>query len=253
MNNTIYIWKPVGLTPLEIANKFKEKNPEFKDEVVSYAGRLDPMAEGILILLIGEENKNREKYLELKKEYESEIIFGIATDTFDSLGLIKDVNLGEISKEEIEKALKTFLGKQKQFYPSYSSKAVVGKPLFWWARNNKLNEIKIPEREIEIYSIELLSFEKISVQVLVDQVTNQIKNVKGDFRQGEIIDSWKKFGINNKDKELIKIRIRISCSTGTYIRRIANDLGKKLETHAFAYSIKRTKIGDVTEKDTVRL
>lgn len=247
MANTIYIWKSIGLTPLEVVEKFKGKFPEYKNEVISYAGRLDPMAEGILILLIGEENKNRNKYLDLKKEYESEMIIGISTDTFDSLGLITQVNLNEISKKEIEKELKNFLGKQKQVYPPYSSKAVKGKPLFWWARKGRLDEIEIPEREIEIYSIELLEFKSINTKGMVNQIIKQIKNVKGDFRKDEIVESWRKFGMEYGEKKLIKIKIKASCSTGTYIRGIADDL------EGFAYKIIRTGVGEIRKRDCLKI
>ena len=253
MEKIIYVWKPVGLTPLELVEKFKEKYAEYKNETISYAGRLDPMTEGILVLLIGEENKNREKYLGLKKEYESEIIFGISTDTFDSLGLIEQFDFKEIPKLEIEKSLKSFIGKQKQFYPPYSSKAVKGKPLFWWARNGKINEIEIPQRQIEIYSIEILEASQIEVSELVEKILDQIKNVKGDFRQDEIMKEWEKFGQKYGSQKLVNLKIKVSCSSGTYIRRIADDLGKKLGTNAFAYSIKRIRIGDVLENEVIKI
>ena len=99
MKNVIYLWKPVGVTPLQFLNIFKEKHSEYKNETLSYAGRLDPVAEGILIVLVGDENKKREKYLGLDKQYVSEIVFGISTDTFDQLGLITNVNVNNISKK----------------------------------------------------------------------------------------------------------------------------------------------------------
>lgn len=252
MKKNIYIWKPIGLTPLDAVNKFKQKYPKYKNEIISYAGRLDPMAEGILILLLGTENKNRDKYLNLNKEYESEIIFGISTDTFDSLGLILDAKIKDIEKEEIEKRLSEFIGKQKQKYPPYSSKTVRGKPLYWWAHNKKIEEIDIPYREIEIFSINLLDYKKIRIRELVDNIVKDVKKIEGNFRQDKIIKSWKKFSKENSEKEITKIKIKISCSSGTYIRRIASDLGKDLNTGAFASSIKRIKIGDKDEKDCIR-
>lgn len=249
MNYVKYVWKPIGLTPLEAIEKLRLDHPELYKEKISYAGRLDPMAEGILILLIGEENKNRDKYLGLKKEYESEIIFGISTDSNDGLGLIEKVDYKEIDKNEIEKTLKELVRKQSQKYPVYSSKTVKGKPLFWWARNNKLNEINIPSKKIEIYSIEILEFKNIAATEMVDTIINNIKKVNGDFRQIEIINNWQEFLINNQNKEFQKIKIKISCSSGTYVRQIANELGEKLGTAAFAYSIKRTAIGIIKEKD----
>jgi tRNA pseudouridine55 synthase len=245
MRRVIYIWKPLGFSPLKTIEKFKEKYPEYKDEIVSYAGRLDPMAEGILVFLIGEENKKRDSYLNLKKEYESEIILGISTDTFDSLGLITKTENREISKKEIEKKLKSFVGKQRQLYPPYSSKAVGGRPLYWWSRQGRLSEIEIPEREVEIYSIELLSFEEIDVDSLVNKIIENIKNIKGDFRQDKIIKSWEEFDKKYGDEEFVKIKIKVSCSSGTYIRRIADDLG------GFANTIMRTGIGEIRKKDCI--
>lgn len=251
MNKVKYVWKPVGSTPLEVIEKLKEKYPKYKNEKISYAGRLDPMAEGILVLLIGDENKNREKYLNLKKEYESEIIFGISTDSNDGLGLITKIDLGEIDESKLTESIKGFVGKQNQKYPDYSSKAVNGKPLYWWARNNKLDEIQIPSKEIEIYSVGIISVDKISVEIMIATIINNIKKVHGDFRQEEIVSIWEEFLIDNEKSSLVKLKIKLNCSSGTYVRQIANQLGDDLGIGAFAYSIKRTSIGKITEKECI--
>jgi tRNA pseudouridine55 synthase len=155
MEKIVYVWKPVRLTPLEVISLFKQKYPMHKDEKISYAGRLDPMAEGILILLIGNENKNRDKYLGLDKVYESEIIFGISTDSFEGLGKIIDVNFdSKISEEGIRNVLNNLMGERIQEYPPFSSKTVSGKPLFWWAREGKIDQIRIPKRKIKIHAID---------------------------------------------------------------------------------------------------
>lgn len=252
MNNLIFpVWKPVGWSPLKAVIEFKKKFPELGNRKISYAGRLDPMAEGILILLIDEENKKRREYENLEKTYESEIILGISTDSYDGLGIVEKTDQKEITKKEVEKKLETFLGKQKQKYPSYSSKAVKGKSLYWWARNNKLNEIKIPERSIEIYSIKLLDYENIGLPDLVKNIIEKVKLIDGDFRQKEIIDNWKIFEKENKDNQFIKIKIIISASSGTYVRKIASDLGEKLGSKAFAFSITRIKVGKFKREDCV--
>ena len=250
MKKIMYVWKPVGITPLEAIQVFKNENPEYKREIISYAGRLDPMAEGILILLIGEENKNRDKYLKFDKEYEAEIIIGISTDTYDGLGLITSKNFKNVSKKEIQNKLKEFLGKQNQKYPPYSSKTVDGKPLYWWARKKRIKEIIIPEHIIKINSLDLINMDSISMSELKTKMINQVKKINGDFRQEEIIKSW---GNLKNDKKLLKIKIIASCSSGTYIRGIANDLGKRLGIDAFAYSIIRTRIGDKEKSDCLIL
>ena len=251
MKSVLNVWKPVGMTPLQAVQKFKEKNSEYLYAKMSYAGRLDPMAEGILILLVGEENKKRERYLKLKKTYKSEIILGVSTDSFDGLGIINSINHVSIEKTKIEKALKEFKGKQNQTYPPFSSKTINGKSLYWWVKNEKLKEIELPKRQIEIYSIALISVEKIQVDKLVNILIANIKKVEGDFRQDKVIKGWEEFKKENKNSNLTKVKFETTCSTGTYIRRIASDFGEKLGCGAFAFSIKRTSLGKIMEKDCI--
>lgn len=250
--NTIFMWKPQGWTPLKAVEEFKKKSIEYRDVKISYAGRLDPMAEGILLLLVGDENKKRRKYEGLEKVYESEIVLGISTDSFDALGIIYSIKLDRIpSKKEIEQCLEKFIGKRDQLYPPYSSKTVNGKSLIWWTKNNRLSEIEIPKKEIEIYSLSLESMEEITGDSLFKEVKTRIDRVEGNFRQGEILRVWEEFVKKNKEKELIKIKIKVSCSSGTYIRRLASDIGDSLECGAFALSIVRTSVGKYSGKDVL--
>lgn len=112
MQKVIVLNKKEGETPLQALESFRIKHKEYKDIKMTYAGRLDPMASGVLVVLAGEETKNKEKYLNLDKEYDFEILFGFATDTYDILGkVIKARNL--IAKKEdlekiIQKELKNF-------------------------------------------------------------------------------------------------------------------------------------------------
>jgi tRNA pseudouridine55 synthase len=211
------------------------------------------MAEGILLILTNDENKKRHEYEDLEKKYESEIILGISTDSYDGLGLIEKIKFIDISQEKVERYLTSFIGKQKQIYPPYSSKAVNGKSLYWWARNKKLKEIRIPERDIEIYSVRLLDFDEIDSRAIAQRIIENIKKVDGDFRQKEIIENWENFSEKNKDCKFIKIKIQVSCSSGTYIRRIASDLGERLGSVAFAFSIKRVSVGKYTKKDCIKI
>mgnify|MGYP000153282325 CR=1 FL=1 len=87
MKNILNIYKPVGLSPLDIINILKDKSPEYQDVPITYAGRLDPMAEGVLLLLAGDEVHKNEEYQKLDKEYEAEILIGFNTDTYDVLGI----------------------------------------------------------------------------------------------------------------------------------------------------------------------
>jgi tRNA pseudouridine(55) synthase len=102
----ITIYKKKGETPYEALMRLRLARPEYAALPLSYAGRLDPMAEGVLIVLVGEENKYREKYLDLEKTYKVQILFGIGTDTYDVLGKVIDVKNIPISETEVRQAIK---------------------------------------------------------------------------------------------------------------------------------------------------
>ena len=117
----VSIYKKIGETPLEALERFRATRSDLKDVPMTYAGRLDPLAEGELLILIGDECKKKQDYLGLDKEYEVEIIFGISTDTHDALGLVTEVNVnsrGLTSTIDLSK----YVGKFSQEYPAYSSK-----------------------------------------------------------------------------------------------------------------------------------
>ncbi len=84
------LYKNLGETPNEAVLRFKKDNPEYEKEPMTYAGRLDPMPEGLLLILSGEELKNKDSFLDLKKTYEFEVLWGVETDTLDVLGLISN-------------------------------------------------------------------------------------------------------------------------------------------------------------------
>lgn len=244
MKKFVVLNKKEGETPLECLENFRAKNPEYKKEKMTYAGRLDPMASGLLLVLIGEECKKKEKYLKLDKEYEFKILFGFSTDTYDILGkiihsnILTNIRLTGLEKS-IKKEIKKFKGDIVQKYPVYSSKTIKGKPLFSFARSGE--EVEIPVREVYVRDLKFLKLRKIQNKKLLDIINKRIKKVKGDFRQKEILKLWQK-NLKNKNTYLI-VDFKIKCSSGTYVRAIADSLGKGLKIPTLAFSIKRTKIG----------
>ncbi len=243
MKKVLVLQKKEGETPLECLESFRKKQKAYKDAKMTYAGRLDPMASGILLVLVGEECKQKEKYLSLDKEYEFEILFGFATDTYDILGKCTRQDLVHLGIGDLEKNIKTnlkfFTGKFIQKYPAYSSKTVKGKPLFAYARDGE--DVEAPEREVKVKSLKFLKLRKIKSEALLRNIKTRIARVSGDFRQKEILKIWEK-DLNHKNTYYV-VKFKIKCTSGTYVRSIANNLGDKINTPALAFSIKRTKIG----------
>ena len=90
------IYKPIGQTPLEAIELLRKSDPSLADVRMAYAGRLDPMADGLLVVLVGDECKNRTKYELLDKTYNFTMLLGLSTDTYDILGRITSNQLDEI-------------------------------------------------------------------------------------------------------------------------------------------------------------
>ncbi len=237
------IYKDLGETPLEAIERFKKENIGYKDKPMTYAGRLDPMAEGLLLVLSGEEIKNKDKYQDLEKTYEFEILWGFETDSLDLLGIVVESKKFKVESEEIEKYLKNSIGKFVQKYPAYSSKTIKGKPLFQWAREGRINEVEIPEHEVEIYEANFLESRTISKQELLRSIKEKISKVSGDFRQKEILSKWEEV-LKGYQIEFVVDKIQVRVSSGFYVRQFVTDLAKSLGTVATTFHIKRTKVGD---------
>ncbi len=253
MKKVIILNKKEGETPLQSLESFRIRNKEYKDIPMTYAGRLDPMASGVLVILAGVECKNKEKYLKLDKEYEFEVLFGFSTDTHDVLGKITNglirANSRIVEKVDLENkiknSLKFFTGKFVQKYPMYSSKTVAGKQLFEYARMGE--DVEIPNREVNVKSLKLSRVGKKCGNVLFKSFEKRIGKVNGDFRQKEILKIWEKELKNSKEKYFVA-KFHIKCGSGTYVRSIANDLGEKIGIPSLALTIVRTKVGKWSKK-----
>lgn len=245
-DKVIKVYKKTGETPLDCIHNLKKERPELGLLPMTYAGRLDPLAEGVLLILVGDECNRKDEYLNLPKEYEMEVLFGFATDTYDVLGRITSSEVSQFEKlsDSLVKILPEFIGKIKQSYPPYSSRPVNGKPLFVWAREGKLDEVEIPTHNVLIENIEMIESKEISDKSLLEEIKEKISKVKGDFRQEEILKIWEEKLKGKEEEKYPVVKLRISCGSGAYMRSIANDIGKRLGTGALAFKIVRTKVGE---------
>jgi len=244
----LILYKKIGETPLECLERLRQENPKYENVKMTYAGRLDPLAEGELLVLLGEECQNKDKYLGLDKEYEFEVLLGFQTDTYDVLGMpnLKDGCSKEYDvarhQEKIERFLKSIKGKQMQKYPPFSSKTVGGKPLFELARGEELDKDNLPEREIEIYEADFVRSYWLMGRDLKAEIFKKILLVQGDFRQEEILPEWEKLLKNRLPERFLISRIKIKCSGGTYVRGLVHSLGERIDYPTVTFWIKRTKI-----------
>ncbi|MFA7193995.1 MAG: hypothetical protein WC087_03710 [Candidatus Paceibacterota bacterium] len=217
------IYKKVGETPLELIDRLRLEKPELKDATLSYAGRLDPMAEGEMLIMVGDENNQREKFLGFDKEYEATFLLGVSTDTGDVLGIItEEVGRDKISRQEILSRLSEFPNIKSQKYPWFSSKTVFGIKLFEHFKKGNM-DIERPSRDVEIKSIGILGFESTSSEEIKNYIFESINKVNGDFRQKEILERWSEFFTQNSNTQLQTLKIKILVSSGTYIRALTEN------------------------------
>lgn len=249
-NNIINGYNRPGETPLQTTHRLRETLSIDKDIPITYAGRLDPMAEGVLVLLVGEAVHQKEEYLAKEKEYSFSILFGFETDSYDTLGLITKVSEDSVSREDVQNVLSGFVGKQEQKYPPFSSKPVQGKPLFEWAREGNLDQIEIPTHTVDISDLWLKDFKQIQGSTIKERINRVISLVTGDFRQTETLALWEE-SLEDK-KEYYIAEVNMICSSGTYVRALVHDLGKKLGVSATTYTIVRSRVGDFNLEDSLR-
>ncbi len=244
---------------MQAIERLRELKPELQGLKVACAGRLDPMAEGVLVVLAGDALKQFNEFCNLDKEYEAEVLFGVQSDSGDVMGLIESCKVHQVHKvvksieiERIENVLSELRGELKLQVPVYSSWRVKGRPMYWWARQGRLGEIEIPMHEFIVYKAEFLGMRKIAVEELRKSVTARLEIVHGDFRQDEIKRQWELI-FREQNQPFDATQFRINCSSGTYVRSIVHEIGRRLGMSVMLYRLIRTRVGEYTSEISARL
>ena len=210
MDGILIVNKPKNCTSHDVVYKVKK----ITNQKVGHTGTLDPMATGVLPLLIGKGTLCSKYLIEHDKIYKATIQLGKRTTTSDQEGeIIEEQEVGDnaLDFKYITEKLKEFLGKQIQTPPIYSAIKVNGKKLYEYARKGQ--NIEVPKREIEIYEIELL----------------------------------------NVDKQNKKIEYKVHCSKGTYIRTLCEGIAERLGTVGYMKELNRTRVGDFYIENSITI
>jgi len=243
----ITVYKPIGITCLDLIKILQEKE-EYRGKRMGASGRLDEMAHGMVIILLGDETKKIKEYHTMDKVYKFRFIIGLETDTTSVLGLFQNkLNCNNVDIDLISKTILNFKSTNfLQDYHVYSSYCpqhdTVKKPLWWWAKNNKLNEIKeMPNKMVSVYDIIIKKIKSIQLDEFINEcLENLYKIKKGNLRQDEIIEQWKKYyEIQDKKTNFIEFECEIKVSSGFYIRQFVKDIGKMLNLNVLVTEIER--------------
>lgn len=210
VSGVLVLDKPVGLTSHDVVQIVRRGTGIRR---AGHTGTLDPRASGVLVVLIGPAVRLSEFVSASDKRYQATIRLGTSTDTFDAEGAVvssaAQAVIDEITEEQFNETLQTFVGEIEQVPPPYSAVKVKGRKAYEMAREGE--EVDLEPRKINVYSLEVLEWDPPEA----------------------VIDVY--------------------CSSGTYVRSLANDLGKALGTGAYLVGLRRTKSGRFTLRDAVPL
>ena len=207
MQGILIINKPQGYTSQDVVSKVKKI---LNIKKAGHTGTLDPMATGVLPVLLGEYTKLSKYLIEHDKTYVAKLKLGVKTITGDIEGEViesKEFDKCILEKSNVEKVLNSFIGKQKQMPPMYSAIKVNGKKLYEYAREGKT--VKVEPRDIELYDVKLISIVKDEIE------------------------------------------FEVSCSKGTYIRVVCEDIAKELGTIGTMSSLNRTVVDKFSIQDAI--
>ena len=209
--------KPLRWTSFDLVNKVRymlKTRLGIKKIKVGHAGTLDPLASGVLIVCTGKKTKEITTYQDHDKEYIATVQLGATTPSFDLETEPENFkDASSITRETVENCLKTFIGEQTQYPPVFSAKKIDGKPAYISARKGRGDEVKMRPHLIYIYDIK--------------------------------ITDW--------DDDKKQFKAIVSCSKGTYIRSLANDIGQRLGVGAYLAGLRRTRIGEISIESAITL
>lgn len=213
-DSILLIDKPAGMTSFGVVARIRRvlSNSPYslgKKVKVGHTGTLDPFATGLMIIVIGNECKNAEKYSKLDKIYEVVIKLGETSTTGDTEGEISKISDKKPTLSDIERIVENFVGEITQRPPLYSAIKIGGQRAYKIAREGK--QVEMPERQVKIYGLEILSY------------------------------------------EYPDLKIRVHVSSGTYIRSLAEDIGKALGTGAYCTELRRLSVGEWNVQESQKL
>jgi len=194
MDSILLIDKPKGITSAKAVALVKKR---FKTKV-GHTGTLDPLATGLLILLTGKRTKQAGAFLHMDKTYQVRATLGITTTTYDVAGEVVKTCDRDVSREEMNEALKGFTGEMLQVPPAYSAKKIAGKKAYELARQGL--DVDIPASHVTVYSLGLISFDYPNF-ILECEVSS------GFYVRSLVHDLGERLGVGATVEEVRRLRV----------------------------------------------
>lgn len=232
MNGIVVLDKPAGISSAAAVDRVKRA---LQAQRAGHGGTLDPIATGVLVICLGEATKVASYLLADAKAYIAELTLGIETDTLDRTGAIVAVrDAGQVSRDQVETALRARLGEQQQLPPMFSAIKQGGVRLYKQARNGV--EVEREPRRICIDHLELVEFAPAGCDPRHPFPLGDDGQLSPAFAAG---DSAVSPCVESAPRAVISV----ACSKGTYIRSLVADIGRDLGCGAHLSQLRRTRSG----------
>ena len=213
INKILLIDKPKGITSFDVIRILRRK---YKIRKMGHSGTLDPLATGLMIIGIEEGTKALKDLIGLNKEYQASVLLGQQTSTGDMEGeIIRCKKINEVNIKEVEETLKEITGKILLPVPVYSAIKVKGQPLYKIARKKGYKSIIPPKKEMEIF--------------------------------------WIKIKNHHKEGDYYILNLEMKVKSGTYVRSIAEEIGRRLKVPATIKELRRTVIGKFKIENAIKI
>lgn len=238
VSGILNIDKPAGITSYDVVDVIKKVFPGSK---VGHTGTLDPVATGVLPILIGDATKLSEELTAENKLYRVKMLLGVETNTYDITGTIMFASVVNQDDIYIRERIKRFIGKQEQTPPIYSAIKVNGKRAYQYAREGK--EVELKPRIIEIYDIN-----NIAVDIKRHEVTFDVFCSKGTYVRSLVNDIGKKIGCGATMIELTRLKngdfdIKDSIKLYDFLKLDIKEMNKKvIPIEKYYYDLKKVML-----------
>jgi len=246
----VQIWKRIGETPLQALQRTRTEYgiPDCKKSC--YTGRLDPMAQGAMTLLLGDQVHQAKRHNSSSKTYRFQAILGISTTSYDPLGRI--TNIRQVSAVEAEQFMSNILqlnGNLEQFVPPCSAYRYKGKPLWKHSSEGTLPDV-LPTKTVKLYSIKhlqahptLISFLDYRKDVMDDIKDTMALSPEAQFDFQGIKSDWKDVQ-PGQIANVYRICFETKVGSGTFVRSLVYDIAHKLGIPAHTFRITRLAMHD---------
>ena len=239
--------KPLGWTSRDVLNKLQGL---YNFSHFGHAGTLDPLATGVLIVLVGNATKNQEYYLAKNKEYKTRIFLSIKSPTYDLEGPYEQgvpINITEKElKLKTQEFLKSIQGKTVQTVPYFSSTKVEGKELYAYARGG-VQIANLPTKEVELFDYSIDTIKYINKPLPTDNGELKLPS-KIEVKSREVAEQYD-YNYDFFCKNYSFVDLTLHTGKGFYVRSLANDLGEYLGFGGLMGSLIRSAVGDFRVED----